>query len=181
VDYLFDRFSKLQTEPGYHPKWKEINLAAVVPGWKRFPAMQAKLVGAGLGADKKATVDTQTKRIAPGEKVGERRAQPQRQRAADAGLAEAAMALAGTFDAQELARLGVHSVQPDPKQARRWYERRSSSASAAALPIDGDATGVMGACVRVGARPRPRPERARSEAAELLPASTSPTASSGHS
>jgi len=33
------------------------------------------------------------------------------------------MALAGTFDAQELARLGVHSVQPDPKQARRWYER----------------------------------------------------------
>ena len=60
MDYLFDRFSKLQTEPGYHPKWKEINLAAVVPGWKRFPAMQAKLVAAGLGAgkNKKATADT---------------------------------------------------------------------------------------------------------------------------
>ena len=44
VDYLFDRFSKLQTEPGYHPKWKELNLAATVPGWRRFPAMQAKLI-----------------------------------------------------------------------------------------------------------------------------------------
>ena len=77
VDYLFDRFSKLQTEPGYHPKWKEINLAAAVPGWNRFPAMQAKLVAAGLGADKKAKLDTQPKRFAPGEKVGERKAQPQ--------------------------------------------------------------------------------------------------------
>src|SRR5262249_23751434 len=74
VDYLFDRFSKLQTEPGYHPKWKEINLAAVVPGWKRFPAMEAKLVAAGLGADKdkKSTVDTQPKRSAQGDKAGKR-------------------------------------------------------------------------------------------------------------
>ena len=77
VDYLFDRFSKLQTEPGYHPKWKEINLAAAVPGWNRFPAMQAKLVAAGLGADKKATVGILTKRFAPDEKAAERRAQPQ--------------------------------------------------------------------------------------------------------
>jgi hypothetical protein len=45
------------------------------------------------------------------------------ERAADAGLAEGAMALADTFDAQELARLGVRGIQPDPKQARRWYER----------------------------------------------------------
>src|SRR5215510_12243136 len=43
VDYLFDRFTKLQTEPGYHPKWKELNLAATVPGWNRFGPMQAKL------------------------------------------------------------------------------------------------------------------------------------------
>jgi TPR repeat protein len=33
------------------------------------------------------------------------------------------MALAGTFDASELAQLGVRGIQPDPKQARRWYER----------------------------------------------------------
>ncbi|HSR81613.1 MAG TPA: hypothetical protein VLL28_12625, partial [Hyphomicrobiaceae bacterium] len=45
------------------------------------------------------------------------------ERAADAGLAQGAMALAGTFDATELAQLGVRGLQPDPKQARRWYER----------------------------------------------------------
>jgi hypothetical protein len=45
------------------------------------------------------------------------------ERAADAGLAQGAMALAGTFDGAELARLGVRGIQPDPKQARRWYER----------------------------------------------------------
>lgn len=43
VDYLFDRFPKLQTEPGYHPKWKDVNLAATVPGWKRFQPLQDKL------------------------------------------------------------------------------------------------------------------------------------------
>jgi hypothetical protein len=45
------------------------------------------------------------------------------ERAADAGLAQAAMALAGTFDAAELARLNVRGVPPDAKSARRWYER----------------------------------------------------------
>lgn len=43
VDYLFDRFSKLQTDAGYHPKWAELNLAATVPGWRRYAPMQAKL------------------------------------------------------------------------------------------------------------------------------------------
>ncbi len=43
VDYLYDRFPKLQTEPGYHPKWKDVNLAATVPGWKRFQPLQDKL------------------------------------------------------------------------------------------------------------------------------------------
>jgi len=45
------------------------------------------------------------------------------ERAADVGLAQGAMALAGTFDASELAQLGVRGIQPDAKQARRWYER----------------------------------------------------------
>lgn len=43
VDYLFDRFPKLQNEPGYHPKWKDVNLAGTVPGWKRFQPLQDKL------------------------------------------------------------------------------------------------------------------------------------------
>ena len=45
------------------------------------------------------------------------------ERAVDAGLAQGAMALAATFDGAELARLGVRGIQPDPKEARRWYER----------------------------------------------------------
>ena len=43
--------------------------------------------------------------------------------AADAGLSEAAMALAGTYDGAELIRLNVRGVQPNPAEARRWYER----------------------------------------------------------
>jgi hypothetical protein len=45
------------------------------------------------------------------------------ERAADAGLAQGAMALAATFDGAELARLGVRGIPADAKQARRWYER----------------------------------------------------------
>jgi TRAP-type uncharacterized transport system substrate-binding protein len=43
VDYIIDRFPKLQTEAGYHPKWKDVNLAGKVPGWERFGPMEAKL------------------------------------------------------------------------------------------------------------------------------------------
>jgi len=40
VDAFFTRFSSL-TEPGHHPKWREVNLAAELPGWVRFaPAEQ---------------------------------------------------------------------------------------------------------------------------------------------
>ena len=43
--------------------------------------------------------------------------------AADVGLAQAAMALAATFDGDELAKLNVRGIAPNPKEARRWYER----------------------------------------------------------
>jgi hypothetical protein len=45
------------------------------------------------------------------------------ERAAEVGLADAAMALAATYDAAELGRLGVLGLQPDSSAARRWYER----------------------------------------------------------
>ena len=45
------------------------------------------------------------------------------ERAADAGLAEAAMALAVTFDLNELTKLKVRGIVPNAKEARRWYER----------------------------------------------------------
>lgn len=39
VDVFFSNFDKL-LEPQRHPKWKEVNLFAEVPGWQRFPAAE---------------------------------------------------------------------------------------------------------------------------------------------
>lgn len=68
VEYLFDRFEKLQKEPGYHEKWKDVNLAATVPGWERFKPLQEKLdkvaTAAPRGVDA-AQLRTQAARVAP--------------------------------------------------------------------------------------------------------------------
>jgi TPR repeat protein len=45
------------------------------------------------------------------------------ERAADRGLPEAAMALAGTYDPAELARMNAIGVEPNPALARKWYEK----------------------------------------------------------
>jgi uncharacterized protein len=42
VDSLFDRFDQFQ-RPGFHPKWAEVNLAAQVQGWTRYPEAAALL------------------------------------------------------------------------------------------------------------------------------------------
>jgi uncharacterized protein len=39
TEAFFNRFAELQ-QPGYHPKWKDVNLAAQVPGWTRFKPAQ---------------------------------------------------------------------------------------------------------------------------------------------
>lgn len=39
VDAFFSRFDEF-LQPGRHPKWKEVNLAAEVPGWERVKAAQ---------------------------------------------------------------------------------------------------------------------------------------------
>jgi uncharacterized protein len=39
IDAFFTNFPSL-LKPGHHPKWHEVNLAAVLPGWTRFPAAQ---------------------------------------------------------------------------------------------------------------------------------------------
>jgi TRAP-type uncharacterized transport system substrate-binding protein len=36
IHYYFEQFDKLK-QPSFHPKWQEINLAAHVPGWVRYP------------------------------------------------------------------------------------------------------------------------------------------------
>jgi len=48
VQYYFERFDKLK-QPSFHPKWKEINLAARVPGWNRYPAAEEALAASKDG------------------------------------------------------------------------------------------------------------------------------------
>jgi TRAP-type uncharacterized transport system substrate-binding protein len=42
TQYLFTRFSTFQ-KPPYHPKWRDVNLAATVPGWTRWAPAQDML------------------------------------------------------------------------------------------------------------------------------------------
>jgi TRAP-type uncharacterized transport system substrate-binding protein len=69
VDYLFDRFEKLQKEPGYHEKWKDVNLGATVPGWQRFKPLQDKLDQAAAAKSARnidpALARAQAARVAP--------------------------------------------------------------------------------------------------------------------
>jgi len=36
VDTLFERFDQFH-QPGFHPKWQEVNLSAQIQGWTRYP------------------------------------------------------------------------------------------------------------------------------------------------
>ncbi len=42
VERLFENFEKFQ-KPPFHPKWRDVNLAATVPGWKRFSVAETML------------------------------------------------------------------------------------------------------------------------------------------
>jgi uncharacterized protein len=42
IEYLFSRWDTLQ-HPPYHPKWRDVNLAATVPGWTRFTVAEQLL------------------------------------------------------------------------------------------------------------------------------------------
>jgi hypothetical protein len=43
IQYYFERFDRL-LQPSFHPKWREVNLAAAVPGWKRYWLAADRLV-----------------------------------------------------------------------------------------------------------------------------------------
>jgi TPR repeat protein len=45
------------------------------------------------------------------------------ERAVEIGLAQSAVALASTYDPNELAKLKVIGMQPDVAAARKWYEK----------------------------------------------------------
>ena len=76
VDYLFDRFDKLQKEPGYHERWKDVNLAGQVPGWQRFRPLQERLDK--MAASMPRNVDPalareQAARVAPNDRAAQDR------------------------------------------------------------------------------------------------------------
>jgi hypothetical protein len=45
------------------------------------------------------------------------------ERAVEGGLAQSAVALAGTYDPDELAKMKVVGLQPNVEEARKWYEK----------------------------------------------------------
>jgi TRAP-type uncharacterized transport system substrate-binding protein len=53
VQYLFNRWDKL-TQPPFHPRWRDVNLAATVPGWTRFSVSEEMLQRAGQGSTDQA-------------------------------------------------------------------------------------------------------------------------------
>jgi hypothetical protein len=60
TQYLFARWDKL-TQPPFHPRWRDVNLAATVPGWARFSVSDELLQRAAQGADDQAIIrDFQT-------------------------------------------------------------------------------------------------------------------------
>jgi TRAP-type uncharacterized transport system substrate-binding protein len=53
VQYLFNRWDKL-TQPPFHPRWRDVNLAATVPGWTRFSVSEELLQSTGQGSTDQA-------------------------------------------------------------------------------------------------------------------------------
>ena len=81
VDYLVERLPKLQTEAGFHKAWKDVNLAATVPGWQRFKPLTERLEKADRERPKAAAATTiieeaarkQAERAAPGNSAEQER------------------------------------------------------------------------------------------------------------
>jgi hypothetical protein len=54
IHYYFDRFDQLK-QPSFHPKWKEVNLAANVAGWNRYWVAAEKLAAMQKASAPKGT------------------------------------------------------------------------------------------------------------------------------
>lgn len=59
VQYLFTRFATFQ-HPPYHPKWRDVNLAATVPGWTRFAPAEEMLQQAQAQRQQQEKTEFQT-------------------------------------------------------------------------------------------------------------------------
>ena len=132
---LFNRWGQF-LDPARHPKWRDVNLAATVPGWTRWSVAEEM-------------VNRMRARTAPEAKVEEFNFLTRRgeqfalagdlvtarilfQRAAEAGDASAAIALGATYDPNVLAKLGVIGLSADIEKARMWYQKAETEGSAQA-------------------------------------------------
>jgi len=63
TQYLFNRWDKL-TQPPFHPRWRDVNLAATVPGWTRFSVSEQMLqrLAQGPSADRETNVQASASR-----------------------------------------------------------------------------------------------------------------------
>jgi hypothetical protein len=99
-------------------------------------APAAAASGSGLPVLDPANRQTALKYLKRGnEELAEGRIAPARllfERAAEMGLPQAAMALAGTYDPAELDKPQLRNVLPDAAEARRWYERARALGAAEA-------------------------------------------------
>jgi TRAP-type uncharacterized transport system substrate-binding protein len=59
IQYLFTRWDKFQ-HPPFHPKWRDVNLAATVPGWTRFAPAEEMLQQVEAQHQQQEKVDFQT-------------------------------------------------------------------------------------------------------------------------
>jgi hypothetical protein len=81
------------------------------------------------------------------------------QRAAEAGSADAALALGATYDPSFVEEIGVHGAKPDPAAAKTWYDR------AEALGI-GDRQAKLAALKQAWAKPLAAQEKSVAAAPE---------------
>ena len=59
IQYLFTRWDRFQ-HPPFHPKWRDVNLAATVPGWTRFAPAEEMLQQVEAQHQQQEKVDFQT-------------------------------------------------------------------------------------------------------------------------
>jgi TRAP-type uncharacterized transport system substrate-binding protein len=75
VEKLFEKWDTFQ-KPPFHPKWRDVNLAATVPGWKRFAVAEHMLqrTAAGQAAAKPADINREFQAFLdrPGERANPR-------------------------------------------------------------------------------------------------------------
>jgi TRAP-type uncharacterized transport system substrate-binding protein len=75
VEKLFEKWDTFQ-KPPFHPKWRDVNLAATVPGWKRFAVAERMLqqTAAGQAAAKPGDINREFQAFLdrPGERANPR-------------------------------------------------------------------------------------------------------------